>query len=111
MASSVIFISVHHNIFILMAVFSIFVIYAIGKQGGILENRFTRFVSGISLEIYLSHMVIYRVIEKLKLTQLFGDSIASFLATALGTFIGSVIFSVCIKKVIRYCTKMICCLS
>lgn len=40
--------------------------FAGGTAAGhpLLENRVTKFVSGISMEIYLSHMVVFRVIEK-----------------------------------------------
>ena len=56
--------------FIMLLLFATLLIYSIGsleKQGKILENKFTKFIGNISLEIYLCHMVFYRLIEKLHL--------------------------------------------
>lgn len=40
-------------------------IYTLGcKRGGVLVNPVAKFLGGISFEIYLCHMVIYRVLEK-----------------------------------------------
>ena len=66
-------------------------------------NPFTRFISSISFEIYLCHMVIYRVIEKLHLTHIVDNDVISYVITCVGTVLGAVIFSVIaqwgIKKV------------
>lgn len=34
------------------------------QKSYLLENKVTKFISGISMEIYLSHMVIFRLVEK-----------------------------------------------
>lgn len=62
------------NTFTLLLLSVAFLLYAIGRSGKsrILENRFTQFFSSISMEIYLSHMVIFRVIEKLGIHKLGG---------------------------------------
>lgn len=52
------------NAMMCLLVSSSLLIYAIIKRGG-LANIVTRFFSGISMEIYLSHMVIFRAVEKL----------------------------------------------
>lgn len=73
-------------------------IYALGcKAEGVLINPVAKFFSGISFEIYLCHMVIYRVIEKLSLIHLFGDGILAYVFTATVVICGSVVFSVCAK--------------
>lgn len=38
-----------------------------------LENRVTKFISSISMEIYLSHMVIFRLVEKLGMNRIIGN--------------------------------------
>ena len=43
------------------------------RKSYILENKITNFISGISMEIYLSHMVIFRVVEKLGLNRIIGN--------------------------------------
>ena len=90
---------------VVLITFALYIVYAIGSQGGVLENRFTKFISGISLEIYLCHMPIFRVLEKLKFTQLFGDSIWSFLMMSAGTLVGTVAFALVVQKVIDLVKK------
>lgn len=86
--------------FIMLLLFAIFLIYSIGsleKQGKILENKFTKFIGNISLEIYLCHMVFYRLIEKLHLTHLLGNEIFSYILTVIMTLCCAVVFSCGIK--------------
>jgi peptidoglycan/LPS O-acetylase OafA/YrhL len=68
-----------------------------GSRRGLLNNRFTKFMSGISMEIYLSHMVIYRIIEKLNWLNLVPSQLLSFFTVFLMTVVGSVLFSTCIN--------------
>lgn len=69
-------------------------------RGGGLENRITRFFSDISMEIYLSHMVLFRVIERLGLNTRFGNGWLQYLITVVLVLMATVIFSVVMKKVI-----------
>lgn len=62
------------NAMMCLLVSTTLLVYAIIKRGG-LENRVTKFFSGISMEIYLSHMVIFRVVEKLKLNLILGNGV------------------------------------
>lgn len=82
------------NIVMIILVGSLYLIYAIGNtKVGLLQNPVAKFLSGISMEIYLSHMVIYRVIEKIGLTHILGDGVLSYVATAVGTLVGVVAFA------------------
>ena len=73
-------------------------IYTIGcNRRGVLVNPIVKFLGGISFEIYLCHMVIYRVLEKLHLVQLFGNGLLAYVFTAAAVICGSVVFSVCAK--------------
>lgn len=83
---------------IMIIVFSLFLIYALGPNRKILQNPVTKFLSGISMEIYLCHMVIFRVIEKVHCTHLFSSDVLSYIFTAAATIIGAVLFSVLAKK-------------
>ena len=65
--------------------------------GGGLVNPVVKFLGGISFEIYLCHMVIYRVLEKLHLIHLFGNGLLAYIFTATAVICGSVVFSVCAK--------------
>ena len=73
-------------------------IYTLGcKRGGVLVNPVAKFLGGISFEIYLCHMVIYRVLEKLHIIHLFGNGLLAYIFTAVAVICGSVVFSVCAK--------------
>ena len=56
-----------------------------------------KFLGGISFEIYLCHMVIYRVLEKLHFVHLFENGLLAYIFTAVAVICGSVLFSVCAK--------------
>lgn len=78
--------------------------YALREMRGysLLQNPFTKFISGISMEIYLSHMVMFRVIEKLQLMHLLGNGWLSYIITAIGTIVAAVMFSVACKQIIVF---------
>ena len=52
------------------------------------------------MEIYLSHMVLFRVIERLGLNTRFGNGWLQYLITVVLVLTGTVIFSVVMKRVI-----------
>lgn len=73
-------------------------VYTLGcNRGGILVNPVAKFLGGICFEIYLCHMVIYRILEKLHLVHLFGNGLLAYIFTAVAVICGSVVFSVCAK--------------
>lgn len=73
-------------------------VYTLGcKRRGGLVNPVAKFLGGISFEIYLCHMVIYRVLEKLHIVHLFGNGLLAYIFTAVAVICGSVVFSVCAK--------------
>ncbi len=73
-------------------------VYTLGcNRGGVLVNPVAKFLGGICFEIYLCHMVIYRVLEKLHLIHLFGNGLLAYIFTAFAVICGSVVFSVCAK--------------
>ena len=73
-------------------------VYTLGcNRGGVLVNPVAKFLGGVCFEIYLCHMVIYRVLEKLRLVHLFGNGLLAYIFTAVAVICGSVVFSVCAK--------------
>ncbi len=77
----------------MVVLFSLWVIYTIGCNDYVLQNRFTKYVSGISMEIYLCHMVIFRVIERIHLEKVVGNAEVLYILTCVLTIVGAVIFS------------------
>ena len=75
-------------------------VYTIGcnrGRGGGLVNPVAKFLGGICFEVYLCHMVIYRMLEKLHIVHLFGNDLLAYIFTAIAVICGSVVFSVCAK--------------
>ena len=56
------------------------------------------YISEISMEFYLSHMVVFRAIEKLHLHTRWGSGWGQYLITTVLVFIGTVLFSFCFLK-------------
>ena len=70
--------------------YSLWLIYAIGVDSKVLGKRVMKFISAISLEIYLSYMVVFRFMEKIRVEYLFGDDRwISYIVLCLLTFAGS----------------------
>lgn len=88
------------NAMMCLLVSTTLLIYAIIMRGGVLENRVTKFFSGISMEIYLSHMVIFRVVEKLKINRILGNGWLQYIVTSVLVIVGATVFAVVMQKII-----------
>lgn len=73
--------------------FSMMVVGALSPNTIIWSNPITKYISGVSLEIYLAHMMVFRVIEKANLTTIAGTSIASYVLTCAMTVAGVLLFA------------------
>ncbi len=89
----------YRNLYLCL-VYALYLIYAINSNGKLLNNKITKFLSKISFEIYLCHMLIFRLIEKMNLLYLFGNSILSFIVTCILVTIGAIFFSIIVQKII-----------
>jgi peptidoglycan/LPS O-acetylase OafA/YrhL len=78
-------------------------IFAITDAGSkvLHNNRFTEYISGVSMEIYLCHMVVFRGVEKLGLNTMFGNGAGQYIITLLIVIAGSVIFAKLFAKVMK----------
>ena len=96
------------NIDVLLLLCAIILIYALGcNNRGLLNNVFTRKISNISLELYLSHMVLYRVIEKLRLTHLFTSELLSYLFTSFSTIVGTFLFVIIVRHALKKLSRLL----
>ena len=84
-----------------LLVSSSLLIYAISNRGRVLQNKFTAFISTISMEMYLSHMVIFRIVEKLGLHQVIGNDWLQYCLTLIIVLFGTVIFSIVAQKILH----------
>lgn len=67
-------------------------IYAISVKSPILSNRVTKYLSGISLELYLAQMFVFRAVEKTNCLYLFGSGWISFIAVWIAVIVGLIVF-------------------
>lgn len=87
------------GLFILLdlLVFAAWFMYAIGSKDIVLNNRVAKYLSGISMEIYLCHMMFFRVASMLHLDKFIHNNDMLYVATCLTTLIGAICFSHVIK--------------
>ncbi len=76
---------------------AVWLIYAVGSQDRLLNNKFVKYISGISMEIYLCHMLFFRVIEKVHLNNYIHNPHLLFVVTFIIVLCGAVVFSHIIK--------------
>ena len=76
---------------LMLLAFSLLLIWALNCNWGGYLQKTIKFLSGITMEIYLCHMIIYRVIEKSGLCHFFKSDVISYILTSAGTLMGAVI--------------------
>ena len=94
------------------SVYSLFAIYVIFAMGGIalsgsvsrtiFQNRAVRFLASISMEIYLCHMFVYRVVEKMHLLHITGNEILNYVSVCIATICGAIVMSLVLKRIITF---------
>lgn len=102
----VLYYTIGGNAMMCLLVSAALLIYAIVKQGGILDNSISRFFSSISMEIYLSHMMIFRIVEKLGIHKMFGNGLLQYAVTVIVVLVGTVLFAVVMQHLIQQAAKM-----
>lgn len=67
----------------LIPIYSVWIVLCISGNHKLFNNKVTKFLSDISMEVYLIHMVIFRIIEKCQLESFIYDSSILFLVYSL----------------------------
>lgn len=80
------------NYLLELALFTAWLVYAIGSRDKVLNNHIVRYLSGISMEIYLSHMLVYRAVERLHIERYIDQNDALYIITSLLTIVGVICF-------------------
>lgn len=83
----------------LLFVFIVLYAIVVSDRKTILNMRVMKYLSAISLEIYLCHMVIYRIIEKVNLLKVSENALISYIVVCVLTLIGSIILAITFKKI------------
>lgn len=78
--------------YVLLIVFSLWICWAISVRIDLLENKVTKYLSKISMEMYLAQMIIFRVVEKMHMLYIFGHGWISFIFALIITILGLIIF-------------------
>ena len=81
-----------------LILFGCWLVYALGSKDLILNNRVVRFISGISMEVYLCHMVMFRVVERIHLERFIADGDVLYILTCGLVICGALVFSWFMKK-------------
>lgn len=84
--------------FVCLIIFSLWVIYAISTESIILNNKWVTFISGISLEIYLCHMFVYRILEKMHILYILGRGYLAYVSMVFVTLFGTICVSLLSQK-------------
>lgn len=86
-----------------LVMYAMWLIYAISevvsdRKWTLLNNRVMAFASGISMEIYLCHMMFFRMVEKLHLENKISDNDVQYWLTCVLALLGAGCFGWCWKK-------------
>ncbi|SDB46961.1 Peptidoglycan/LPS O-acetylase OafA/YrhL, contains acyltransferase and SGNH-hydrolase domains [Pseudobutyrivibrio sp. YE44] len=87
---------------IVMLVFGIFALLygmSVGEKN-VFNASALRFLGGISFEVYLCHMIIFRVVEKAHLLRLTGNDYMNYFISFCLVLVGAIIFAFIGKKII-----------
>ena len=77
------------------------------SKKGLFINPFTKAIGDISFEIYLCHMIVYRVIEKLHLLHITKNDYVNYFIVFIAVFIGAILVSIIGKRVILIAEKIV----
>lgn len=74
-------------------IFTILLVYSLGSKDIILNNPIVKYLSKISMEIYLCHMLFFRVMGILNIGKYILNPNLLYIVTLMGTLLGAIIFS------------------
>lgn len=98
------FIPITHKGFLFVVVMSLITVawlcYAMGSNGKILNNKIVRYIGGISMEIYLCHMMCFRAVQFLHLDNYIGNIYVVYWITCVLTLAVAIVFSHTCKYIV-----------
>lgn len=77
------------ELFILMAL----MMYAISFESKVLNNKITKYISNVSMEVYLCHMVMFRIVEKIHIGRYISNDYICYTITFILVFTLSILFA------------------
>lgn len=97
--------SVFSTVFMLLVVFMLLTIILLPEDRFkeiVFQNKAIRYIGSISMEMYLSHMLVYRVCEKAGLLHVTGDDIVDYLIMIVLVISGAALMATMINKMVQY---------
>lgn len=88
-----------------IVLFAMWMVLAISHPLKLLGNGFTKTLSQVSLEVYLSHMMIFRVVEKIGIARRINNGNIAYIVVLLLTVVLTIIFALVAKKMIDTCFR------
>lgn len=85
--------------------FAMWMMFAISQPMKLLGNSITKILSQVSLEVYLSHMMIFRVVEKLEIANRINNGNVTYGVVLLLTLVLTIGFALIAKKTINICSR------
>lgn len=85
--------------------FAMWVIFAISQPMKLLENSVTKALSQVSLEVYLSHMMIFRIVEKFGISHRINNGNIAYIVVLCLTTVLTIVFALIAKRVIDICFR------
>ena len=67
--------------------------YAISFESKVLNNKITKYISNVSMEVYLCHMVMFRIVEKIHIGRYISNDYICYTITFILVFTLSIIFA------------------
>ena len=89
-----------YTMLILFTFFTVFGICGGSTTNAIFQNRAILFLAGVSMEIYLCHMFVFRFIEKIGLLHLTGNEVLNYVIVSFLTIGGAIVMAVLLRKII-----------
>ena len=83
-----------------IVLYSAWLCLALGEKNIVFSNKFTVFISGMSMEIYLAHMVAFRIVEKIHIPEIVGQPGLGYIATYTMTIL-SLVIGISLYKIIE----------
>ena len=87
--------------YIFLIIFMCWLSYAVGIDSRFLGCKIMRYLSSISMEMYLAQMIIFRLVEKFQLLYVLGTGWAAYILTFTLTIFGLIIFIEYYKIIIK----------
>lgn len=88
-----------------VVLFAMWMVLVISHPLKLLGNSITKILSQVSLEVYLSHMMIFRVVEKIGVAGRINNGNVAYVVVLLLTVGLTVVFALVAKKVIDICFR------